>query len=109
MNKERTSRLPRTQAEERLLQALKARLERDGRSISEIERVVGVGHGTLANVMRGRSELRFHHLEILGPVLHFTVPEIVAEAYGRASEHGELRQILAEAVRSELEKFRAER
>lgn len=82
MKKERAPRAPRTEAEEKLLQALRERLAQDGRSISEIERLVGLGHGTLANVLRGRSELRLHHLETLGPVLHFTLPEIVAEAYG---------------------------
>lgn len=81
MKTERVPRAPRTQAEEKLLQALKERLARDGRSISEIERLVGFGHGTLANVLRGRSELRLHHLEALGSVLGFTLPEIVAEAY----------------------------
>jgi transcriptional regulator with XRE-family HTH domain len=91
--------------EERLLDALKARLRLDGRSISEIERAVGMGHGTLANVMRGRSELRFRHLELLGPLLGFTVAEIVAEAYGLTSEHAELRRIVAEAVRAELAAF----
>lgn len=84
MKKERDPRAPRTAAEEKLLQALRVRLALDGRSISEIERLVGFGHGTLANVLRGRSELRLHHLEILGPVLGFTLPEIVAAAYGIA-------------------------
>ena len=82
MKKERARREPRTEAEERLLQALRECLAQDGRSISEIERLVGIGHGTLANVLRGRSELRLYHLETLGPVLRFTFPEIVAKAYG---------------------------
>jgi len=82
VKKERAPRPPRTEAEEKLLQALRERLAQDGRSISEIERLVGRGHGTLSNVLRGRSELRLHHLETLGPVLRFTLPEIVAEAYG---------------------------
>jgi transcriptional regulator with XRE-family HTH domain len=82
VKKERAPQGPRTEAEEKLLQALRERLARQGRSISEIERRVGVGHGTLANVLRGRSELRLHHLEILGTVLGFTLPGIVADAYG---------------------------
>ena len=40
MKKERAPRAPRTQAEDRLLQALKARLAADDRSISEIERLL---------------------------------------------------------------------
>jgi transcriptional regulator with XRE-family HTH domain len=107
VNEERNPRL-RTQAEEKLLQALKARLEQDGRSISEIERAVGAGHGTLANVLRGRSELRLHHLEILGSALYFTVPEVVAEAYGLRSEYAELRRLVAETIRAELKRISEE-
>src|SRR5688572_25242967 len=96
----------RTDAEERLLNALRDRVQLDGRSMRQIEAEVGLGHGTLANVLRGRSELRFHHLERLGPALGFTVPEIVAEAYGETGDKAALRSLLAEVVRRELDILR---
>jgi transcriptional regulator with XRE-family HTH domain len=96
----------RTDAEERLLSALRDRLQLDGRSMRQIEAEIGLGHGTLGNALRGRSELRFHHLERLGAVLRFTVPEIVAEAYGETGEKAALRSLLAEVVRRELDTLR---
>lgn len=101
--------MARTDAEERLLNALKERLQADGRSIRKIEAEVGLGHGTLSNVLRGKSELRFHHLERLGTALGFTVPEIVAEAYGETGEKAALRSLLAEVVRRELDSLRKDR
>jgi transcriptional regulator with XRE-family HTH domain len=102
-------RVARTDAEERLLNALRERLRLDGRSVRQIEAEVGLGHGTLGNVLRGKSELRFHHLEGLGAVLGFTVPEIVAEAYEETSEKAGLRSLLAEVVRRELDALRKDR
>lgn len=92
----------RTETQERLLWALRKRIELDGRSMRKIEAEVGLGHGTLGNVLRGHSELRFHHLERLGVVLGFTVPEIVVEAYGESRERSELRSLLEEVIRAEL-------
>lgn len=106
---DRSARCPRTEAEERLLNALKTRLVQDGRSVRRIEQEVGLGHGTLANVLRGRSELRFHHLERLAPALGFTIPEIVAEAYGDTPERMALRSLVGQAVRKELEVLRKDR
>lgn len=99
-------RVARTEAEERLLKSLRERLQLDGRSVRKIEADVGLGHGTLGNVLRGKSELRFHHLERLGAALGFTVPEIVAEAYGETNEKAALRSLLAEVVRGELDTLR---
>lgn len=96
-------RVARTEAEERLLKVIRKRLELAGRSMRKIEAEVGLGHGTLGHVLRGKSELRFHHLERLGAVLGFTVPEIVAEAYEETSEKAALRSLLAEVVRRELD------
>ena len=101
--------MARTEAEARLLEVIRSRLQLDGRSMRQIEADVGLGHGTLGNVLRGKSELRFHHLERLGAVLGFTVPEIVAEAYEETSEKAALRSLLAEVVRRELEALRKDR
>src|SRR5689334_10259348 len=43
---------------ERLREALLAVVERSGRSIRDLEREIGVGHGTLGNMFLGRTELR---------------------------------------------------
>ena len=96
-------RVARTEAEEKLLEVIRRRLQLDGRSVRQIEADIGLGHGTLGNVLRGKSELRFHHLERLGSLLGFTVPEIVAEAYGLSCERADLPRLVAEAVRAELE------
>lgn len=96
-------RVARTEAEEKLLAVIRSRLQLAGRSMRQIEAEVGLGHGTLGLVLRGKSELRFHHLERLGAALGFTVPEIVAEAYEETSEKAALRSLLAEVVRRELD------
>jgi len=52
----------------------------------EVERELRLGHGTIGNILRGRTTVRIHHLEILGPVLGLTPDQIVREALGH-SEH----------------------
>lgn len=101
--------MARTEAEERLLGVIRSRLQLDGRSMRQIEAEIGLGHGTLGNVLRGKSELRFHHLERLGSTLGFTIPEIVAEAYEETGEKAALRGLVEEVVRRELEILRKDR
>ena len=48
----------------------------------EVERELRLGHGTIGNILRGRTTLRIHHLELLGPVLGLTPDQIVREALG---------------------------
>lgn len=104
-------RRPRTDAEARLRDALNARVRLSRRSLRSLELEIGFTHGTLGNVLCGRTELRLHHLELAGRALGFTLPEIVAEAYGlphpgAGLEEVELRKLIAEVVRAELAAFR---
>lgn len=46
----------------------------------EAERALGMAHGTIGKILRGRTALRLSHLELLAPVLGFTLEEILAEA-----------------------------
>lgn len=39
-----------------------------------------MAHGTIGKILRGRTALRLSHLELLAPVLGFTLEEILAEA-----------------------------
>jgi transcriptional regulator with XRE-family HTH domain len=97
---------------ERLLELVKERVRRSGRSLRELEREMDLGHGTLGNIMRGRTELRFRHLEMIARTLGFDPAELLAEAYGQplaapaahpwSVSREELAQILAEAVRTVL-------
>lgn len=71
--------------ESAVLEALKQRLAQSRISQNEAERLLGLGHGTLGNILRGRTALRIQHLELLGPLLGFTPDQILHEALG-ASE-----------------------
>src|SRR5215210_2334026 len=99
------------EAEARLRDALNARIRLSRRSLRSLEKEIGLGHGTLSNMLRGRSELRVRHLELVGRALGVTVPELVAEAYGlgpearRRGRDARLRSLVAEVVRTELAAF----
>ena len=66
--------------ESSLVEALKRRLAFSRISQREAERTLGMGHGTIGKILRGRTSLRLCHLELLAPVLGFTLEEILAEA-----------------------------
>lgn len=66
--------------ESSLVEALKRRLVLSQISQREAERTLGMGHGTIGRILRGRASLRLCHLELLAPVLGFTLQEILAEA-----------------------------
>jgi transcriptional regulator with XRE-family HTH domain len=97
----------------RLLELVKERVRRSGRSHRELERELDLGHGTLGNILRGRTELRLRHVTMLGKVLGFDPAELLAEVYGQSPPEPslpseapmtrkELREIVAEAVRAVL-------
>jgi len=65
-----------------VVEALRQRLADSRISQREAERLLGLGHGTLGNILRGRTALRIQHLEHLGPLLGFTPEEILSEARG---------------------------
>jgi lambda repressor-like predicted transcriptional regulator len=97
---------------ERLRAGLKALVKRSGRSLREIEREHGLGHGTLGNALRGRSDLCVRHLTVLACSLGLTLGDLLTEAYvlatpeaGRPEPHSRLRALIAEVVRAELAVF----
>jgi transcriptional regulator with XRE-family HTH domain len=51
-------------------------------SARAVERQLGWGHGTLSNILRGRSELRIHHVEILAGLFNRRPIDLFLEAYG---------------------------
>lgn len=94
----------------RLREALRGLVERSGRSVREIEREAGLGHGTLGSVLRGRSDLRVRHLELVARALGLTLRELLSRAYGLPSPEARdrrerLRALIAEVVRAELASF----
>ena len=96
---------------EQLREALRTLVERSGRSIRSLEMEIGVGHGTLGNMLRGRTEPRLRHLDHLCRALGVSLQELLAQAFAvplpePRLRHGRLRNLVAEVVRQELEGFR---
>jgi hypothetical protein len=102
---------PRT---DRLLDLVRERIRLSGRSHRELERLLDLGHGTLGNIFRGRTELRLRHLNMLGGVLHFDPGELLASAYLEIPSEPpppnfpvtreELRRMIVNALREELDR-----
>jgi len=95
---------------EGLREALRILVERSGRSIRDLEREIGVGHGTVSNMFRGRTELRLRHLDRLARALNVTLQELLAQAFAvplppARPRHERLRNLVSEVVRAELEDF----
>jgi hypothetical protein len=97
----------------RLLELLREKVRLSRRSHRELERELNLGHGTIGNLFRGRTELRFRHLGMLGRALGFDPVEILLEAYGvyrpdpppppgLVLTREDLREVVREAVREEL-------
>lgn len=72
--------------ESSLVEALKRRLAFSQISQREAERALGMGHGTIGKILRGRTALRLSHLELLAPIVGFTMAEILSEALGQPLE-----------------------
>lgn len=80
------------------------------RSIRDLEREIGVGHGTISNMLRGRTELRLRHLDRLARALNVSLQELLSKAFAtplppERPRHERLRNLIAEVVRAELEDF----
>lgn len=99
----------------RLLELLRNRVRLSRRSHRDLERELNLGHGTIGNLFRGRTELRLRHLEMLGRALGFDPVEILIEAYGVYRPPAplppgflvtreELRAVVQEALREELDR-----
>jgi len=68
--------------EERLVVLLGKRVEESGLSQRALEAAAGWGHGTLGNLLRGRSSVRLEQVEILARVMRFPLLDLLMEAYG---------------------------
>jgi transcriptional regulator with XRE-family HTH domain len=99
----------------RLLELLREKVRLSRRSHRDLERELNLGHGTIGNLFRGKTELRFRHLEMLGRALGFDPVEVLLEAYGvyrpdpppppgLVLTREELRAVVREAVREELDR-----
>lgn len=96
----------------RLLELIRERVQQSGRSHRDLERELDLGHGTLGNIFRGRTELRLHHVSMLGRVLGFDPAEVLNQAYrpqvpppaGLPVTRDELRELIVEALREELDR-----
>jgi hypothetical protein len=99
----------------RLLDLIRERVRLSGRSHRELERTLGLGHGTLGNIFRGRTELRLRHVTMLGGVLGFDSAELLNAAYseppsdpplppGFPVSREELRALVVAALREELDR-----
>lgn len=95
-----------------LLELLQKRLRSAKRSQRDLERELNLGHGTIGNILRGRTELRMRHLKMLGETLGFDPMELLMEAFGSsrsfpaltAAVREELRELIAETLREELDR-----
>ncbi len=87
-------------------------MRRSGYSQRALERQLDLGHGTLGNIFRGRTELRLRHIAMLGRLLGFDPAEVLAEAYhinpppppGIPITLEELRSLIVDALREELDR-----
>jgi hypothetical protein len=94
-----------------LVAALRHHVRQTRKSLRALESELAWGHGTLGNVLRGRSEVRLHHVESLARVLGLKPIDLLREAYDDATggvvaitlpeEH--LSTLIREAVTSALE------
>ena len=98
----------------RLLELLREKVMLSRRSHRELERELSLGHGTIGNLLRGKTELRFRHLAMLGRALGFDPVELLLETYGvyrpdpppppgLVLTREELRAVVRDAVREELD------
>lgn len=99
----------------RLLELLREKVMLSRRSHRELERELKLGHGTIGNLVHGKTELRLRHLSMLGRALNFDPVELLLEAYGvyrpdpppppgLVLTREELRAVVQDAVREELDR-----
>jgi hypothetical protein len=97
----------------RLLELIKEKVRLSRRSQRDLERELSLGHGTIGNIFRGRTELRLRHLAMLGRALGFDPVEVLLEVYGvyrpdpppppgLVVTRDELRALVREVLREEL-------
>lgn len=78
---------PSTRSTKLLVVNLRRRIWQSGKSLRTIESELAWGHGTLSNVLRGRTEIRLHHLESLARILGLEPIDLLREVYDDAKEN----------------------
>jgi transcriptional regulator with XRE-family HTH domain len=96
---------------------LRRHVRQSGKSLRTIESDLGWGHGTLGNLLHGRTEIRLHHVEGLAKALGLSPLDLLREVYDDVSlnvvavtlAEERLATLIHEAVANALEAPPAER
>jgi len=68
---------------DRVRDLLRTKLREERFSFNKVERELGLGHGTVANLLTtGRSTLKLDHLDLFARLFKVSSLELLAEAYG---------------------------
>jgi transcriptional regulator with XRE-family HTH domain len=68
---------------DRVRELLRKKLREERFSFREVERRLGLGHGTVANLLAtGRASLKLHHLDLFASVFGVSSLDLFAEAHG---------------------------
>jgi transcriptional regulator with XRE-family HTH domain len=65
----------------RLTGLLRKKVRESGLSYRQIEREAGFGHGTVGNLLRGKTELRIRHIAAVGRAINVPVEDFFLEAF----------------------------
>jgi transcriptional regulator with XRE-family HTH domain len=76
---------PTTRSVKLLVAAMRCHIRQSGKSLRAIESDLAWGHGTLSNILRGRTEIRLHHLESLARILGLKPIDLLREVYDDAT------------------------
>ena len=76
---------------ERLRELIAAKLKEAGRSHRWVERRLKLGHGTVTNVLAGRSAFRFEHLDLFAELFDTTPACLLAEAEGAGAPFAQIK------------------
>lgn len=102
---------PSTRSTKLLAVILRRHIRQSGKSLRTLESELGWGHGTLGNILRGRTEIRLHHVEGLARALDLRPIDLLREVYDDTSggvvavtlAEERLTTLVREAVASALE------
>lgn len=108
---------PSTRSTKQLVVNLRRHIRQSGKSLSAIESELGWGHGTLGNLLLGRTEIRLHHVEGLARALDLRPIDLLREVYEDTTwsvvavtlAEERLTTVVREAVASALEAPPADR
>ncbi|HYN22758.1 MAG TPA: hypothetical protein VE078_17490 [Thermoanaerobaculia bacterium] len=70
---------------ERLRELIAAKLKEAGKSHRWAERRLKLGHGTVTNILAGRTAFRFEHLDLFAELFETTPAGLLAEAEGEST------------------------